>query len=108
MKVELKAVDNAFQSFCCRPLVAGDVNAYMIQLQTNEPDAMLRVTAKRSDGKVFSSAGTANTDGTAQILLPAEMYQVPGELLLRISVVRGKESVTVRELFCTVLPDLQG
>lgn len=105
MKTELKGTDSGFQTMCFRPLVAGDAEAYVVRIEAGEP-AAVRVTARRADGTVLTGTGNVSESGAAEYVLDSEMYAVSGTLVLRISAVRGKEVLTLRELTCTVLPAL--
>lgn len=98
MQQEIKTVENSFSAFADRPLVIGDKGAYFVACDTDGADSYLMVTAKRADGRVLKSYGQPANGGRATCVLDGEMYAVPGELIIRLTVFSGNEVLTVREI----------
>ena len=104
MKYELKTCDTDFCSSLMRPLCAGDSESYEISYKVDKP-SFVKVSAKRADGRIITVTGE-ETDGVCSCTLSPDMYSVPGELILRVYIVSGRECLTVREIKCNVLEEL--
>ena len=109
MKQELKTVDNNFISSLTRPLFKEDKEAYTIKIKAADSSERVHVTAFRADGVKVSGIGLPpDENGFSEYTLSREMYSVPGNLKLRVAVVSGNNMITVRELECKVMEDMNG
>ena len=109
MKQELKTVDNNFITSLTRPLFKEDKDAYTIRFKTENASERVHVTALRADGTSVSGTGqAADSDGFSEYTLSNAMYSVPGTLILRVAIISGGSCVTVRQIECKVMEDLNG
>lgn len=98
MQQEIKTAEDSFSAFADRPLVMGDKDAYYVSYETTGAESYLMVTAKRADGRVIKAFGEPVKGGRATCVLDGNMYAVPGDLILRLTVFSGNEILTVREI----------
>lgn len=109
MKQELKTIDNNFISSLTRPLFKEDKEAYTIKIKTADSSERVHVTAFRQDGITVSGTGLApDESGFSEYTLSNEMYSKPGKLTLRVAVISGNSMITVREIECKVMEDING
>ena len=109
MKQELKTTDNNFITTLTRPLFKEDKEAYLIRIKTESDAERVHVTAFRADGtKVTGTGANPDADGYSEYTLSREMYAVSGNLILRIAILSGTGLITVRQIECSVLEDLNG
>lgn len=105
MRKEILTKEANFTEYIDRPLVSGDINAYEITLMCNEDlsGCVFQITAERADGKIVSDIGEIKGN-KATYLISNSMYQVPGELKLRLKIMsQTDECLTAKELLFTVL-----
>ena len=109
MKQELKTVDNNFITTLTRPLFKEDKEAYTIRIKAENSSERVHVTAFRADGVSVSGTGLSPDDtGYSEYTLSREMYSVTGKLVLRVAVISGGSMITVRQIECKVMEDING
>lgn len=102
MQYEIKTATDAFSGYAARPLMTNDQNAYFVSFETGDSESYIELCAKCPDGRVVKCVGNRNTGGKAECFLDPAMYSKPGEVVLRISVVSGNRSLTVKEIYIQV------
>jgi len=103
----------SFAVRCGEPLVSGDVQAYQIVYKTpwNLTGVAVQISVKRMDGVVITDIGMTQ-DQTAHYTLKNNMYGVPGEAVMRLTLVTAEGTVlTTKEIYFDVVesfgePDL--
>ena len=77
-------------------LVTDDVNAYQIvhEVGHNAAGGSCKITATRADGQIVQDVTSITEDGTVEYLLPTNMYACPGELKLRLQVMKDETIIT--------------
>ncbi len=100
----LKPTKGQYTTYISRPLVANDINAYKVMLDTAEDltDAIFTVEARRADGEIITDAGIC-TGNAAIYILRSAMIAVAGELILRLRIAKDNALLTEAELICEVV-----
>lgn len=96
--------NSPYTHYCPRPLITGDVRAYRVVIKTEQilEGAHLLVTAVRSDGQAVTDIGEMY-GGYGEYTLANNMYCVPGDMRLMITVVDFDGSaLTAKEIIFTV------
>lgn len=103
-EILIKPKQNEFTYYAQKPLVADDVQAYEIVLDTpyDLANAAFAVSAKRADGAVITGGGTCS-GRTARATLYSNMYNVAGETVLRLTLSQNGSVLTECEVVCTVV-----
>ena len=105
MQFEIILKENSpYTHYCPRPLITGDVRAYRVVIKTEQitEGAHLLVTAVRSDGQAVTDIGDMY-GGYGEYILATNMYSVPGDMRLMVTVVGYDGSaLTAKEIIFTV------
>lgn len=105
MKKEIIVTAKQFRTESDFPLVAEDANAYEVVFYAEEDitDGCMAVTALRADGQK-QTCSAKPSGNIARCLLTKNMYSVPGELVLRVTVTDGAGTeITTNEILFNVL-----
>lgn len=105
-KIKLGFIDKKLERNAPFSLVAGDKNAYQLELDMSkyQEATELFIYAKRADGEIVYDSYLVE-GGKVSYTLKQSIYSVPGELLVRL-VLKGTEDtiLTAAELNFEVLP----
>ena len=99
MKKDILVSGNKLEEYIDTSIVADDVNAYELILNTKEDltDCIFEIVGTRSDGAVITDIG--ETDGNcAKYLLKNSMYAVPGNLVLRLRILNEEQSALTTKI----------
>lgn len=85
-------------------LVSSDVRAYEIihNLGSDGVGAIMKITARRADGEVVQDMGVVDENGIARYILASNIYEVPGELRLRLQIIKDDSVLTKSTLYFRV------
>ena len=100
---------NQFYISVAAPLVQGDLNAYTIVYPRVAGDGItgIEVEALRADQVAITDVGAVYPD-RCEYTLKTNMYDVPGEVLVRVSLLGEDQKYTINELRFEAVADYKG
>ena len=107
MKREIRVHKECYIQDVTFPLIAGDYNAYEFVMPVVGNVTSFMVVAKKQDGTTVVDTGTVE-DGVCRYTLKTNMYDVPGEVVFRLSALSNDAKLTTHEIRCVALADFDG
>ena len=109
MQREIRVLGKDYVQDVTMPLVAGDFNAYVITMPVSDSDNVtgFLVTAQKPDGVIITDSGTVEGN-MCRYTLKTNIYDVPGDVTVRVSPMSNDTKLTVCELRFMAIPEFGG